>query len=327
MRGAEQSLAGPVQDATDMANWLAQQSNTHVTLVTSHGTNSENWTVHDYRPNFGDVERPLNDLVDEGEILRNGGYPVTLGRRLTIYMAGHGFAPRNKHLALITAEANQGRMASIEASSWADWFADQTHFDEIILLMDCCTIADYAQTSRGPIGLRNSRRAGGMARMVTIFAAAPDQLVYEQADAKGLIRGVFTAELLKALNGAAAEPNGSVTTSSLERYFQSIGLTGSNSTTADKESLPRPSFRDRDDLILATGTTLPTYRIHTGVAEGTEIDIQYGGNASQSRFKGPCPANGIVELPLAVGLYAVRSAGRSAMFEIGSRSGRDVHAR
>ena len=321
--GTPQHLGGPVRDATDFAHWLLAQGGTNVTLVTSDGMGQHQWTIEHLRPGYGDVEHPLTDLVDEGEACRNAGRPVVLGRRLTIYLAGHGFTPKNKHLALITAEASRGRMESIEATSWADWFADQTHFDEIVLLMDCCTIADYAQPSRGPIGLRPNRRANGPAKLVTIWATRPDQFAYERAGADGIVRGVFTTELLKALNGAAAERDGKVTTASLRRYFRSAGLTGAGDAQTSVEEDGGPYFRDDADIVFVAGKSQPRYRIHTGLAAGTPVKILYAG--TESHFDGPCGPDGVVEVELPLGLYVAVGGGERNMFEIGPGSAADVY--
>jgi hypothetical protein len=327
-RGAPKDLLGPVRDAEAVAAWLSAQTarTTHVTLVTSDGSGDQSWTVQDLRPQSHDVEQPLNDLVDKGVDLRNDGRPVRLGRRLTIYMAGHGFLPERKHLALVTADASLGRVNSILATSWADWFADQTHFDEIVLWMDCCTIADYSQPSRGPIGVALSTRVGEPVRLVTAWAARPDQSAYERAGEDGSVRGIFTVELLKGLSGAAAGPDGRVTTATLMRYFEGMG--GAAATPSGEtrtENLLKPYFRDHDEIEFARVARPPLYRIHTGL--GPDVAVRVFRNGEDLYFDGSTGPGGVVEAELPFGIYALRAGQVSKLFEIAAGNEADVHPR
>lgn len=307
-------LQGPVNDATDMAGWLQEQGS-HVTLVTSDGDGRSTWQVTDLRPEFSDVERPFNGLVRDAENEYSNGRPVRLGRRLTIYMAGHGFVPDAQHLALLTAEASNQYRMSIQATSWADWFAKQTPFDEIVLYMDCCTVSDYAQASRGPLANVISPRMNGNAKMVTVWAAPPDQLAYENPDSNGIVRGNFTKQLMAGLRGAAADPLNQVTTSSLLRYFQASGLSGADDTDAGDTRL-RPFFRDRDELVLAAGVQPPPFTVRTNLQPPAAVRIE--GEGARVVFAGPVSADGEIVIPAATGIYVVRSAGMKGFFEIGA---------
>ncbi|MBC7987850.1 MAG: caspase family protein [Sphingomonadaceae bacterium] len=324
-KSTPRDLKGPQVDAGEMADWL-HRNGAHVTKITSSGDGDQQWDVEDLRPEFSDVERPLNKLVRDAEALRDEGRPVALGRRLTIYMAGHGFAPSHKHLALITAEASSGLTFSLQATAWVDWFSDQTHFDEIVCWMDCCTIADFAQTSRVPIGAPRHRRAHGMAKLLTIYAAPPDQFAYERPDENGVVRGVFTRELLKALNGAAADEDGQVTTSSLKSYFQGSGLTGTAASTESSAERPKPYFRDDDEIVLAeivlAEGELDRISIHSGLPEGTAMKIQRDGKATV--FDGIAGPDGVIQIPLTTGIYALRAGPVTKLFEIGAGSTSDV---
>lgn len=326
-RGTPRNLDGPARDAKAVAEWLHHQGQ-HVTLITSDGITSDGvagsgWTVTDLRPETPDVQRSLESLADEAENLVNQGEPGRICRRLTLYMAGHGVAPDRKNLALITAEASAGRLANIVATQWIDWFADQIHFDELVLLMDCCTLTDHSLTGLGPIGLRKTVRQGLPAKVVAIWAAGPNQLAYERPDADGVVRGVFTAELLRALDGAAIGEDGRVTTSSLMRYFQSRGLASGETSRAVTQDVLAPHFRDADELVFNTVAAPPTYRIHTNLPPGTPVRVEKGGPAAL--FDGPVGVDGVVAMQLPIGIYALRTPGGSRYFEIGAGSDTDVH--
>lgn len=313
-------LHGPVRDAHDVAAWLARNGSA-VKLITSDGIEGARLHVQDLRPEVGDVQRPFNTLFREAEDLADAGRRIRLGRRLTIYMAGHGFSPARKQLALITAEASQGVKLGLQATAWADFLVDQPHFDEIVLWMDCCTVNDYALTSGGPIGIEATQRAGGPAKQVSIWAAKPDQFAYERADADGTVRGVFTTQLLRGLNGAAAGPGGWVTTESLKRYFDASGVTGSDPVASSAEEVAgKPHFRDADPIEFARAE-LPMLRIHTGAAEGTFALIQRDGD---DWFDGQVGPGGVIEAQLGPGIYKLRAGGPAKLFEIGAGSETDV---
>ena len=133
----------------------------------------------------------------------------------------------------------------------------------------------------------------------------------------------FTTELLKALNGAAAERDGRVTTASLRRYFRSAGLTGAGDAQTSVEEDGGPYFRDDADIVFVAGKSQPMYRIHTGLAAGTPVKILYAG--TESHFDGPCGPDGVVEVELPLGLYVAVGGGERNMFEIGAGSAADVY--
>ena len=314
------NLLGPVRDATDMADWLRSQG-AHVTLVTSDGDGASAYSVTDLRPEFGDVERPFSKLVQDAGDLFENGRRVYLGSRLTVYVAGHGFIPDPKHLALITAESSSYQKMGIQVTSWADWFSRQTPFDEIVVYMDCCTAADYAQTARGPVAQAFSPRSSGLAKLVTVWAAPPDQLAYEREDETGVVRGLFTAELLKALTGAAADSNGDVTTSSLRRYFESSGIAGTDKTDTGDIRL-KPHFRDSDELVLASVPAPIQITVHTGLEPPAAVTIDGPHGAVFSGAVGP---EGRVQIPALAGIYALRTSIGAKYFEIGAGGQSDVH--
>jgi hypothetical protein len=87
----------------------------------------------------------------------------------------------------------------------------------ITILLDCCHSGDLGN----PALLGGSRNRGGLPisvireNMTVIAAALPTQVSLEQGD-----HGLFTAALLDALDGAAADLLGEVTTSSLYAHVE-----------------------------------------------------------------------------------------------------------
>lgn len=274
-----QNLAGPVYDAKQMANWLTKSAKVHVTLITSDGKPKSKWKVTDLRPESSDILQELNAIIGDGLRQSAANQSGRLGRRLYIYMAGHGFAPQPRTLSLITAEAlGDLSLPNIEATAWADWFADQLFFDEIVLWMDCCATRAFQYPSGKPLIKSVAARQAGRAKLFMGFASRPSAFAYEApVGKKGQVRGLFTARLLKGLDGAAADSSGVVRTRGLISYLENTsGVVGDEAVTTSGEHVRlEPSFPERDDLIFSTAT-LPEYHLKIPVADGQSVDILDG---------------------------------------------------
>ncbi|HEY4847463.1 MAG TPA: hypothetical protein VIH87_06615 [Methylocella sp.] len=69
---------------------------------------------------------------------KESGRGMTVGRRLYVYMSGHGFSPRPSRGCLFTANATMDFGANVYPSAWLDWFRDSGYFSEFVLWLDCC---------------------------------------------------------------------------------------------------------------------------------------------------------------------------------------------
>jgi hypothetical protein len=141
-----EDLGGPENDARAFKNWARSPRGGNVP-----SQNVELIVTSQFRPPFSSVDlaRPTAERVHQAfEKLQNiananaaRGLSRRVGRRLYIYMAGHGFAPRDDQTALLMANATRVRIGPgyhILGQYNADWFFKAGYFDEIALFMDCC---------------------------------------------------------------------------------------------------------------------------------------------------------------------------------------------
>lgn len=314
-------LDGAVPDAVDMADWLVTHAKATVTLVTSKGGHGEAWTTAELRPTETDVKRSFRPYLESGG--------ARVARRLYVYMAGHGFAPEPRSRCLILADAlGTTDVPNFEAPAWIDWFAQQYHFDELVLWMDCCAIQTYEYAPGRPMMVRQAARAGAPAKVVMAFGSGAGRAAYEgPVGPNGEIRGLFTEKLLRGLKGAAADENGEVRTASLKRFL----LNGSESLDEGPRQAEASgvTFPQEDDLLFAkvVGAQLPTYRIRAlsdngqALAEGLMIELLDG--SLQVHATAPV-VQGWLSFRLGIGLYKLRGPGISRFVEIGAATPTDI---
>jgi hypothetical protein len=146
----------------------------------------------------------------------NGYY---LGRRIYIYLSGHGFAPLDTEAAVYTANATRDRVGyHILGRYNADWFFHAACFDEVLLFMDCCRQRDPLAPLNKPYSEVTSPDALTRVKCFYGFATQWSKNARER-DFGGVTRGVFTTALLEGLRGAAAGPDGKITTCTLYDYL------------------------------------------------------------------------------------------------------------
>jgi hypothetical protein len=140
------------------------------------------------------------------------------GRRLYIYMAGHGLAMDLEETALLVANAAQGRTSHhIPGRAYANWFRIAAFFDEVVLFMDCCR-ESYPRAPSHPPPC-DPTRGRNPARHYFGFATSWSRAAREGPDPNGKKRGLFTLALLAGLRGGACDPSGQITSASLESFI------------------------------------------------------------------------------------------------------------
>jgi hypothetical protein len=314
-------LKGPVRDANRMADWLVRSAKAHVTLITSDGSPENPWTVSDLRPTMQDVTERFVDYLDES----NGRPTRRLGRRLYVYMAGHGFMPEPRNLAIIAADARSDvSIPNVQATSWVDWFAEQLYFDEYVLFMDCCATRTFLYDGGRPLLKKTAARQDGRGKVVMGFAAGPSVETFEGPLADGQIGGFFTDKLLKGLKGAAAHGDGVVRTSGLISYFKnSLGVVGDGAVAdSGSEHAVDPMFPERDELVFAR-VELPKYVFRAPLADGVVLQI-FDTADNRPIASGPM-ARGAVTLPVGLGIYRARAPNFLKLFEIASGTAGEVN--
>src|SRR5262249_52459035 len=133
-------LNGPVNDALAFQEWLLSDDGGgldpgNVKTILSPApfqpdTDPANWV-----PTSEQIAAALRTLQGLGKKLSLG---KTIGRRLYIFLSGHGFAPDKVQPALLTANADSENLYHVPGRAYAEWFRNRAWFDEVVLMMDCC---------------------------------------------------------------------------------------------------------------------------------------------------------------------------------------------
>lgn len=215
------NLDGPENDAKDFEKWLIDKKGGDVPPENVKRILSSDFAVTanplDAEPTTVRLERRFDELYDLGH--NNGG---KAGRRLYIYLAGHGFAPSLEDAALLMANAARGKSGHhISGRTYANWFRQSAFFDEVVLFMDCC------REHSARAGVRPSPydplAAGVPAHHLYGFATEWSRASRERPiGAGGQIQGLFTVALLAGLRGSAPRnAAGQVTAETLVNFVHS----------------------------------------------------------------------------------------------------------
>jgi hypothetical protein len=222
------SLEGAELDAEEFYDWLTSPTGGDVP-----STAVEKIVSSDFQPAppVPPVRLPAQEIAQAFDRLHAAalatGIPRRLGRRLYVYTAGHGAAlpfaadPERSDAAFLTADATQFNATHIMTKVRALYFLNAGIFDEIVVFMDCCRIPlslipNYPSYINATAidTLENERR--------TFFAFATKWgLKAREKPFNGVMRGVFTTALMAGLRGEAANPDGTITSSSLRNYLLS----------------------------------------------------------------------------------------------------------
>jgi hypothetical protein len=219
------NLKNPVRNALAFAEWLTDPSGgalppKNLKLVISNENSPD-----------GDSAGPIQDDVDVAfRSLLGLPRTVQIGRRLYIYMAGHGYRSNSDQVALLLADASPTLMHSIATRAYADYIRQAGVFSEIVLFVDC----DPAALSTGHLS-----PPPPFPRSIDSQSARPASVFYAFASTRGgasissasissaavsstnkqiIEDGLFSRALLEGLRGAAAASDGSVTSDALREY-------------------------------------------------------------------------------------------------------------
>ncbi len=239
------NLTGPENDAKAFADWVRLPTGggvpeDHVRLILSSDFASVD-SASRAEPTPGRVEALFDELDDIAQRNKDRMEGLRVGRRLYLYMAGHGCAPILDESVLLMANATRRRAGyHIPGKPWANWFYRAGYFDEILLFMDCCR-ENYPQA---PLNVPSyidvtAPDAVDRGRRFFAFGTKWSRLARERPMDDGTVRGVFTVALLEGLKGAAAEPDGRVTASSLAGYLQTNMKTFLTETDRADPGIPK----------------------------------------------------------------------------------------
>jgi hypothetical protein len=242
-----QSLEGAERDAQAFASWVVSPTGggvpvENVTLVLSSAyTGPEPTEQH-----ADEAFRRLYVLAQE-----RGGY---LGRRLYVFLAGHGIAQDLNEASLLTANVRDSVFDfHIPGRRYAEWFRAAAYFDEVVLFTDCCR----SHFPRTPVKAfpypAEFNSAAQQVRWLYGFATKWSQSALEAA-AGAFTRGIFTTALLEGLKGAA-DAKGQITAQSLKEFVLN------HPTLLEHKTDQEPSIVFEGDILF--GVRAPTdYPVH-----------------------------------------------------------------
>ncbi|MCG3208378.1 MAG: hypothetical protein FOGNACKC_01982 [Anaerolineae bacterium] len=314
------NLDGPENDACAFRDWLIKPveaggggvAPNHIALILSRDYFKAEDEPLAAKPALYQIELEFDRLIELSS--RQGGM---LGRRLYVYLAGHGFGPDVEEAALLMANASRRRMYHIPGRTLARWFRTAAMFQEIVLLMDCCR-DDYP---RAPIYVpawpEVRRPAGADVRYFYGFATKWSRKAREKEIAPGgPVQGLFTRSLLAALTQATPDENGFITGAVIEKYVYNYLPTLVD--TADYQE-PRFDYETMRDIVFvdtaavdkaaapAWGAPPPNVRVTVSPAlVGQPIEILDHHFATVATHTATAEAWSIT---LADGMYMVRIPG------------------
>ncbi len=244
-------LEGSDNDAAAVVEWLVRDDGggllpDHVTVINSASSPDPFPDKASAEPHQKAVENAFRDLIALPRTTYDGQYA---GRRLYVYMSGHGWTAEREGAAVITAEASLEKPFNVLVTDWVDWLWYAARFKEFVLWADTCA-------SRRPISylhacdvVREYRNDADRGRRFAAFAAGFGKLAVENK-IDGEWHGVFTWALLQGLRGAAGSP---VTSDNLRDYlFNSLRPLMTEDQLADSRVAKEPAFGTTDDLAFAT---------------------------------------------------------------------------
>lgn len=219
-------LLGPEADARAFAAWLRSADGgdlpagnvKEVFSSTFASSNAKLATAFGYQPDFTSMRRPFFELM--AATADNSMRIPRVGRRLYIYLSGHGITPRvdpmtgTNQSGLLSADCIENvNYDSVAGHAYAEWFRLSHAFDEILLFMDCCR-TDRPEVPPAPI--LTPIVAGGRPDDVRVFyawATQWDSRSWEQPlGAPPTTRAVFTFALIEALTSGPTDEQGRLTT-------------------------------------------------------------------------------------------------------------------
>ena len=270
-----EDLEGSENDANDFADWLQDPHGgavpkDRITLILSSQFPVAQSTL-DAQPTTEALVRAFAGLWDQGLEAGDG----KLGRRLYIFMAGHGFAPDLKTAALLMANAARSRLGlHIPGPPYADRFRQAGFFDEVVLLMDCCRDnLPQAPVHEPPFTVTTSP---ALSRYFYGFATTFSRRSREEPDESGRVTGIFTRMVLAGLRGEAAQATGRVTGRSLVEYAYNVRAALGGTAQARQD----PEFQlSQEAEIVWVEASAPTFTVRvsfTAAKAGTGVRLLDG---------------------------------------------------
>ncbi|MBL7198898.1 MAG: caspase family protein [Anaerolineae bacterium] len=258
-------LDGAKDDAKSFARWLRS----------AKGGNLPSENVKTFYSKAGATVPRLETLVDWFIDLIRAKSPdldERIGRRLYIYLAGHGIGPGIDDAGLLTPSTSALAVKYLAGRTYADYFREAALFDEVVLMMDCCRDHDWELPEAFfPLKRQVDAGAAHVVKSLYVYATGFGRKAREKPF-DGKVAGVFTHALLEGLSGQAANQEGQVTGESLKDYVKRrvAALRAAGTDQQPHVLLP-------DDFVLCEGFDPPTVTVTVELAApAEEFSVSYG---------------------------------------------------
>jgi hypothetical protein len=318
-------LKGPEIDALAFRRWLLAANGgrlptDNVTVILS---SHEATCVSDARPTLEQVHNAFR--IHSTKAFGRRGHRV--GRRLYIFLSGHGITPTRAatpimdDAALLMANADDRDLQHLPGLSYAEWFRTAGAFDEILLFADCCrdqknNVVPVSPTFPSLYGDRN--------RVKVFYAAATgfNATAWERDFGDPPVRrGIFSFALMEILERRdVLGENGQLTAETLMRYLRN------RVQELKAEQTPRFVHDASPDIVLCerSATEQPNLQIRIlSVPPGLSVKL-IGPKYPEEETVFQSAAEPI-SLRLRVGLYKlVAENGLTRNFEVSAGSGQNV---
>lgn len=321
--GVAAPLMGAVNDAKLFHEWAIRSD--------GGGLNPDNAKLF-LSPDNGRLYPSREDIETEIMGFYEQGFQTTqqVGRRLYLFMAGHGIAPPDGNdCSLIAANSFANPYWVLQGGLTADRIRKQPFFQEVVLFMACCRDVDGSApflSGLPTVGqpLPNSKYLHGMA-----VKWAKRAVEKELPDPFGravppLWQSVFSHALIKGLI-SAVDDNGQVTSFSLKNFVRKqvqALLPPDDNRPPDftlDDTIPPIVFRDASAAAAGDpSAAVPATRTTSGL---TQVEINFSGAATEfevldgadlRKLDPPMKrtATGTVKVYLKPSLYVFRAPGR-----------------
>jgi hypothetical protein len=328
------NLDGPENDAIAFHEWVVKTAGVppaQAKRILSSDFQPLPKTALEAKPTCERLEEQFDALCSVAEENARNGLGERVGRRLYLYLAGHGCTPNGDEAALLMANATSRREYHVPGRPYANWFLRAGYFDEVVLFMDCCR-ERYPQAPIRVLPYVDLTDPSSVDRAKVLygFATRWSRLSREKKMADGKVRGVFSTALIAGLNGAAADEQGEITARSLADYLYNNMkklLTQEELQDDDIPKEPELVFDNSPNArFVLTKVAPPRFpvRIHLPDTEmGKQVivlDSRFG-TAAEGQLRGKD-----WETSLGRGLYMaqVRDTGRMKPFEVTGLGAVDV---
>ncbi len=217
--GKPADLKGSAFDAKKIYDWLVSDSGggvppENIEYVIRAAGRAEN----EPDPSRDAVAKAFTCMWDRCWTKDDAPKTPPVGRRLYVYVSGHGLTGDGDHGVLLCSNSSSRSYATVGPHLSIQDFRKAGFFQEFVVWFDGCM--DWTSVASQPIDYQppagNDLNAPGP--VFAAYAAKPRLRTVEVPDQSGQVGGIFTRALLAGLKGDAAE-NAQIDSKSLEKYL------------------------------------------------------------------------------------------------------------